>query len=167
MTEFLHQPGFLGTDANWAADFTLVMMLSIAALFTLGFIMARRGRYGVHRWIQTTAALLNLGMVLWMMILPFRDFVLPGIPSQLNERFYWLTSLHGLAGAIALTFGLFVTLRGNELVPNALKFKNYKRFMRIAYTLYMVATVLGVLVYLTWFASSTPSPYGFATTLSM
>src|SRR3990172_11813633 len=117
MTEFLHQPGFLGTDANWAADFTLVMMLSIAALFTLGFIMARRGRYGVHRWIQTTAALLNLGMVLWMMILPFRDFVLPGIPSQLNERFYWLTSLHGLAGAIPPTFRFFFPLPPHQPFP--------------------------------------------------
>jgi hypothetical protein len=29
----------------------------------------------------------------------------------------------------------------------------------------MVATVLGVLVYLTWFASNTPSPYSFATRL--
>jgi uncharacterized membrane protein YozB (DUF420 family) len=46
-----------------------------------------------------------------------------------------------------------------------LKFKNYKRFMRIAYTLYMVATVLGVLVYLTWFVSNTPSPYSLATTV--
>ena len=157
MTEFLHQPGFLGTSANMAADFTLMMMLGIAALFTLGVIMAVRRHYRVHRWIQTTAALLNLGMVLWMMILPFRDFVLSGIPSQLNERFYWLTSLHGLAGGIALIFGLFVTLRGNELVPSALKFNNYKRFMRIAYTLYMAATVLGVLVYLTWFVGN-PSP---------
>jgi hypothetical protein len=25
MDEFLHQPGFLGTNANWAADMTLVI----------------------------------------------------------------------------------------------------------------------------------------------
>jgi hypothetical protein len=96
-------------------------------------------------------------MVAWMMILPFRDFVLPGIPAQLGERFYWLTTLHALIGGGALTFGLFVTLRGNELVPAVLKFRDYKPFMRVAYVLYMTATLVGVLVYLTWFVGN-PNP---------
>jgi hypothetical protein len=157
MTELLHQPGFFGTSANWAADFTLVVMLVIAGLFSLGALLAKRRRYGPHRWVQTTAALLNLGMVAWMMILPFRDFVLPGIPSRMGERFIWLTMLHGLIGAAALGFGSFVTLRGHELVPAALKFNDYKRFMRVAYVLYMTATVVGVLVYLTWFVGN-PNP---------
>jgi hypothetical protein len=42
MTGILHQPGFLGTNANFAADLTLVLMLLIAVLFTVGFILARQ-----------------------------------------------------------------------------------------------------------------------------
>jgi len=48
--------------------------------------------------------------------------------------------------------GVFVALRGNELVPRALRFKNYKAFMRPAYAIYMAGTVLGVVLYLVVYA---------------
>jgi hypothetical protein len=48
-------------------------------------------------------------------------------------------------------------LRGNGLVPSALQFRDYKRFMRTSYALYMLATLLGVVVYLTWFVGN-PNP---------
>jgi uncharacterized membrane protein YozB (DUF420 family) len=151
MTELLHRPGFLGTSANLAADVTLVLMLLVAAMFTVGLVMARRRRYQVHRWIQTSAAVLNAILVLWLMVLPFRDFVLRDVGGPRPTIFYAVTTLHALFGAVAFPFGMFVTLRGNGLVPKALKFNNYKLFMRTAYGLYMFTTLLGILVYLTWF----------------
>jgi uncharacterized membrane protein YozB (DUF420 family) len=151
MTDIFHRPGFLGTRANFAADATLILMLVIAALFTVGLVMARRRHYKIHRWIQTSAATLNAVLVIWMMILPYRDFVIRDQGGPRPGIFYTVTSLHALIGAAAFTFGLFVTLRGNELVPKPLKFNNYKGFMRVAYGLYMVATLVGVLVYITWF----------------
>ena len=156
MNEFLHQRGFLGTGANFASDMTLSGMVLIAFLFTVGVAMALQRHYQLHRWIQTTAVALNAVFVLWMMILPFKNIVAPGIPGKLNQGFYAVASVHGLIGFSALTFGLFVTLRGNELVPKALKFNNYKLFMRIAYGLYMLATLLGICVYLVWFGGGTP-----------
>ena len=157
MNEILHRPGFFGTSANFAADFTLVMMIIIAALFTVGVVLAVKKNYEVHRWVQTTAAIMNAIMVLWMMILPYRDFVAPGIPDQLSEGFYAITTLHAFVGFFALTFGLFVTLRGNGLVPKALKFENYKGFMRVAYGMYMLTTLLGIWVYFAWFVNN-PNP---------
>jgi hypothetical protein len=151
MNDFLHQPGFFGTAANRAADLTLLLMLLIAALFSLGVVLARRRRYTAHRWVQTSAAVLNLGMVAWMMILPYRDFIVRDLGGPRQAAFYQITSLHALIGLVALTFGLFVTLRGNGLVPKVLKFRNYKLFMRTAYGLYMLATLLGVIVYWLWF----------------
>lgn len=151
MTGILHQPGFLGTNANFAADMTLVLMLLIAALFTVGFILARQRRYVEHRWIQTTAATLNAILVLWMMILPFRDFILRDTDGPRPGIFYTITGIHAAIGAIAFVFGVFVTLRGNQLVPRVLRFNNYKLFMRVAYSLYILATLLGILVYFTWF----------------
>ena len=160
MLEILHAPGFLGTAANFAADTTLLIMLITASLFTLGAFLAVRGRYTVHRWVQTSATTLNAIMVAWMMILPYRDFVAPGLPERLGERFYLVTTAHAILGGGALLFGIFVTMRGNELVPKALKFNDYKVFMRTSYTLFMLATLLGVLVYLSWFVWN-PNPPTF------
>jgi uncharacterized membrane protein YozB (DUF420 family) len=161
MEGFLHRPGFLGTNANLAADVTLIVILLTAGLFSLGAWLARRKRYGIHRWVQTAAAVLNASLVLWMMILPFRDFVAPGIPGRLGQPFYAISGVHGLVGASGLLLGLFIVLRANGLVPKPLRFTNYRLFMRISYGLYMLATVLGVLVYLTWFVwSPSPPSYG-------
>lgn len=154
MNEFLHQRGFLGTSANFASDMTLACMVLAALLFTAGVVMALKKRYQVHRWIQTAAVSLNAVFVLWMMVLPFKNSVAPGIPGDLDQGFYAVASVHGLIGFAAFTFGLFVALRGNELVPRALKFSNYKLFMRISYGLYMLATLLGIWVYLTWYAGA-------------
>lgn len=157
METLLHQPGFLGTSANWAADMTLLLSVLVAVIFTVGAGMALRQRYEIHRWLQTAGALLNIILVLWLMILPYRDFVAPGIPEQLGERFYWVTTFHAVVGFFAFTFGNFVVLRGNGIMFKALKFNNYKPFMRAAYLLYMVTTLLGFWVYITWFVNN-PNP---------
>jgi uncharacterized membrane protein YozB (DUF420 family) len=151
MNQILHQPGFLGTRANFAADMTLILMIIIAIMFTIGVWFARRRRYQTHRWIQTTAVVLNAILVLWLMILPFRDFVLRDVGGPRPQIFYTITTIHALFGIVAFPFGMFVALRGNELVPKPLKFNNYKGFMRVAYGLYIVTTLLGILVYYVWF----------------
>jgi len=161
LNELLHQPGFLGTAANWAADFTLMMMILFAALLTIGVVFAVKGKYDTHRWVQTVAVILNIIFVLWMMILPYRDFIAPGIPQQLNETFYWLTTLHAVVGAVAFILGTFVVLRANGLMIKALQFNNYKLVMRISYALYMLTVLLGIGVYIVWFVTNpNPPMYG-------
>ena len=157
MTELLHSPGFLGTNGNFAADMTLVLGILVAILFTIGFILARMEKYTVHRWVQTSAASLNLILILWLMVLPFRDFVLRDLAAPQPNYFYIITTLHATIGTIALLFGLFVVLRANKLLPKPLQFNNYKGFMRTSYALYMLATLIGVWVYLTWF-TRIPNP---------
>lgn len=151
MTELLHSKGFLGTNGNFAADMTLVLGILVGVLFTIGYVLARRKQYTAHRWVQTTAAAINLILVLWLMILPFRDFVLRGAAGPQPPLFYVIPSIHGTIGAVALIFGVFVVLRGNGMMIKPLQFNNYKVFMRIAYGLYMAATLAGCAVYYTWF----------------
>lgn len=151
MVEILHLPGFLGTHANFAADVTLLLMVMIGIIFTIGFVLARKKRFEAHRWVQTAAASLNAILVLWLMILPFRDFVIRDTGGPRSGLFYAITILHAILGAVALPFGLFVVLRGNRLVPRALRFNNYKLFMRTAYGLYILTILVGIIVYYTWF----------------
>src|SRR6266487_865360 len=149
--------GFLGTNANVLQDISLVLGILVALTLTVGMIMAVRKRYDIHRWIQTTAVTLNVLQVLTIMIGSFFKSAAPGIPQKLNETYYQAATIHAGLGLITVLFGSFVMLRGNELVPKALKFNNYKLFMRTAYTMYMLITLLGVWVYVTWYITS-PQP---------
>jgi len=161
MGEILHAPGFLGTNGNFAADATLVIMLATAAVFSIGFYLARNENITGHKWFQTAGALLNLIMVLWLMVLPFRDFVVRDIGGPREGIFYIVTSIHAFMGALATIIGLYVMLRGHGLMPKLLKFRNYKPWMRAAYGLYLVTTGVGVFVYIVWFVNiSNPPTYG-------
>ncbi len=151
MSRILSGPGFLGTRAPLVSDLTLVLILLTAVLFSLGVLLAVRRRYEAHRWVQTTAAVINAVVVLGVMINSFIVYILPGIPNKLLEGSYGITTIHALVGAVGLVFGLFVVLRGNGLVPKRMQFTNYKLFMRLAYFLYMLATLFGIVVYIAAF----------------
>ncbi len=138
--------GMLGTTASLGADIALLGSIFVALAFTVGAWLAWRGQFEAHRWVQTVAAVVNLLLVLGIMIPsllavdPSENVVLP--PSAL----LFMTG-HEILGVSALLFGLFVVLRGNNLVPEHLKFKNYKPYMRWAYGLYIAATLIGIVVY--------------------
>jgi len=148
MSDFLTMPGFLGTKATLRSDLTLVLILITAVLFNVGLILARRKQFKAHRWVQTASMSVNTLVVLISMVTSYIIYILPGIPAKLGQGDYAVTTVHGIVGAIALLLGVFVALRGNELVPKGLRFKNYKLFMRWAYALYMLATLGGVGVYI-------------------
>jgi uncharacterized membrane protein YozB (DUF420 family) len=147
MLNFINQPGFLGTHATFLSDLTLILILLTAILFTIGWQLARHKHYEAHRWVQTSTACLNAIVVLVVMIRSFVVHILPVIPGRLLQGDYAVTTVHAIVGMTGLLLGLFVVLRGNELVPKSLRFKKYKPFMRTAYALYMTATLLGVIVY--------------------
>jgi uncharacterized membrane protein YozB (DUF420 family) len=147
MINFVNGPGFLGTHAPFISDLTLILIIITAILFTIGWQLARHKHFEAHRWVQTSSASLNAVVVLVVMIRSFVLHILPGIPAKLLQGDYAVTTVHALIGATGLLLGIFVVLRGNGLVPQALRFRKYKPFMRTAYALYMTATLLGVIVY--------------------
>jgi uncharacterized membrane protein YozB (DUF420 family) len=148
MSDFLTTPGFLGTKATLRSDLTLVLILITALMFTVGLFLARRKQFNAHRWVQSTTVITNTLVVIISMVTSYYIHILPGIPGKLAEGDYAVITLHAIAGAIGLFFGIFVALRGNVLVPRSLRFSNYKKFMRWSYALYMLSTLGGVIVYI-------------------
>jgi uncharacterized membrane protein YozB (DUF420 family) len=143
----MRQPGFLGTEASLGADIALVGSLLVMIAFSVGAYLALRGQYEAHRWVQTGAAVANLLLVLGIMI-PALLSVKPEDNAELPPSAFVAMPAHELLGLAGLLFGLFVVLRGNGLVPARLQFQNYKPYMRVAYALYLIATLVGVAVYL-------------------
>ncbi len=138
--------GFLGTKATFAQDVSLVGSIIVAIAFTIGAYLAMKGLYTAHRWVQTGAAVANLALVFGVMI-PSLLAVTPDENLTLPAAAFVAMPAHEIIGTVALVFGMYVVLVGNEWIPQRWRFTNYKRFMRIAFALYLAATVVGVAVY--------------------
>ncbi|MBO9312212.1 MAG: hypothetical protein J7456_02945 [Chloroflexus sp.] len=138
--------GFLGTKATFAQDVSLVGSILVALAFTVGAYLAVKGYYTAHRWVQTGAAATNLVLVFGVMI-PSLLAVSPDENLTLPTAAFVAMPAHEVIGTIAMLFGVYVVLVGNEWLPLRWRFKNYKLFMRIAFALYLIATIVGVAVY--------------------
>ena len=144
MTDFLHAPGFLGTNAHFAADMTLVLSILVALIFTFGAYLAKRAQgierrfpagdtrltqatrlFARHRWIQTLGAVTNIILVLWLMILPYRDFVLRDTGGPRVSTFYVITTVHAVVGLFAFA-AVILTVFGYAFL-NKRYFKGHNR----------------------------------------
>jgi uncharacterized membrane protein YozB (DUF420 family) len=137
-----------------AAWLSLAVMLVAAVLFTIGWRFARRRRYGQHRWVQTTAAVLNAALVVTWMIRSFVVYVAPEIPARLSQRAYAVDTVHAAVGAAGLVLGVYVVLAASKALPARLRFVRYKPWMRASYTLYMLGTVSGVILFFVAYGAS-------------
>jgi putative membrane protein len=148
MPAVLDAPGFLGTRATIRSDVTLLAVWVAALLLTIGWQLAVHKRYDAHRRMQTVAVSLMSVVILISMIPSFVTNIMPGIPQKLLEGSYGITTLHALFGTAVILFGVFVVLRGHNLVPRALRFNNYKLVMRTSYALFMLTTLVGTVLYI-------------------
>jgi uncharacterized membrane protein YozB (DUF420 family) len=151
MSNLFTAPGFLGTKAPFISDLSLILILVTALLFTIGWQLAVRQKHTTHHWVQITAVIVNTLVVLIVMIRSFVVNILPGIPSKLGEGSYGITTVHAIVGAVSVILGIYVLLATNNLLPKSMRFTNYKPYMRVSYSMYMLATVLGVIVYVVAF----------------
>ena len=148
MVAFLSGSGFLGTHGSEGADLSLIVMLVAFVMLTVGVVLARTKRYAAHRWVQTAADILNaIPVVVWM-IRSYWLYVRPDLPGNLSKSIDALTTVHAVAGLIGVVLGLFVIIRANQLTARGESVGRYKGWMRAAYVVYLLATVLGVWVYL-------------------
>jgi uncharacterized membrane protein YozB (DUF420 family) len=152
MIDSLYSLGFLGTQASLLSDISLSIILLTAILFTIGWRLIRKNHVEAHRCVQTAAAILNAVVVLGVMISFFVTVTLPGLSGKVFEGTYGVTTVHALVGLIGLVLGLYVVISSNKLLPRRFRFTNNKLIMRISYVLYMVATLLGVIVYIEAYA---------------
>lgn len=144
--------GFLGTGAPFAADVNFVVQLTMSAALIVGVILAKQKRYKAHAACQTTVLLLNLWMIGLEMWPSFRQQVVPHLPKVLHNRYYTIAMTHAILGTAAELLGLYIILAaGTNLLPRPLRFKQWKRWMRIELALWSVALLGGLCTYYSWY----------------
>lgn len=139
--------GFLTSRSSLGADISLLVSIAAVLLLTVGVVLARRGAYDKHRWVQSGAILLNgVLVVIWMMVSLGR-YILPGIPGSLSQHGHLLAAVHAVVGAAGFALGVVLLVRGNQLMARRASLRRYRTPMRIAYLLYLGAVILGISLY--------------------
>lgn len=135
-------------------NLNLTIQLLMGAALLAGMWLARRGRYRAHGFCQSAVVLLNLFPIFYFMAPIFHAGVEPGLPHRLRESFYSVATAHAAFGTVAEVFGLYVILvAGTKLLPQALRFKNYKRWMRLELALWWLTILLGLSTYFVWYVA--------------
>ena len=149
--DHLNARGFLGTGATFAADFNLIVQLLMGVALLLGMMLARHRHYRAHAICQGSVVLLNLVMIASIMLPPFARYIVPGLPQQLSQPYYFFPTLHAIVGTTAQLLGLYILTRATtRWLPQKLCFRNYKLWMRTELALWWIVILLGITTYYIW-----------------
>jgi plastocyanin len=133
----------------------LIIELLMGAMLLLGMFLARAKAFRAHGICQSIVIILNLAPIALFMLPAFRKGIVPGIPAQLGDRFYGVTTAHAVLGGAAELLGLYILLvAGTKILPAALRFENYKRWMRTELVLWWLVIAFGAGTYWVWNVSS-------------
>ena len=151
MLSFFPIKGFLGTGAPFKADLNLVMQIVMGVALLAGVFLAKRKLYRAHGICQTTVLLLNLVMIGFVMWPAFQQ-VEPRLPRALHKWYYAAATIHALLGLTAESLGLYIVVAaGTNILPQRLRFKNWKRWMRLELIFWYIVVLAGMATYYAWY----------------
>jgi uncharacterized membrane protein YozB (DUF420 family) len=151
---FSSMKGFLGTGATFGADLNLVVQIIMGVALASGAILARQKRYRAHGICQTTVLLLNLLMIGLVMWPSFQQQVKPALSKVLHKWYYEAAAIHAVLGITAEFLGLYIALvAGTNVLPQWLRFKHWKWWMRTELVLWAIVLLSGVGTYCAWYVA--------------
>jgi uncharacterized membrane protein YozB (DUF420 family) len=151
---FLPMNGFLGTGATFGADLNLVVQLIMGTALIVGAFLAKQKRYRAHGICQTTVLLLNLLMIGLVMGPSFQQQVKPALSKVFHKWYYEAAAIHAVLGMTAEVLGLYiVTVAGTDVLPERLRFKHWKVWMRAELALWAIVLLSGVGTYYAWYVA--------------
>ena len=154
MISSLPTKGFLGTGATFGADLNLVVQLIMGLALLAGALLAKCKRYRAHGICQTTLLLFNLlliGLIMWP---SFQQQVAPSLSKVIHKRYYEVAATHALLGITAELLGLYIVIvAGTNLLPQWMRFRHWKWWMRAELALWTIVLLSGAATYCTWYVA--------------
>lgn len=146
----MFQSGFLGTDAGFITDLTLIAEIILFLAVTAGVVAQRRGRYRLHDWIQTPAVVLNLLLISFVMVTSFIDNeVASTLPQRPGDAYYLVVAVHAGLGLAAALLAVYCLLAGHKILPRRIGRLRY--WMWATYGFWTAALIAGVATYFVWY----------------
>jgi uncharacterized membrane protein YozB (DUF420 family) len=154
VSSFFPVKGFLGTGATFQADLNLVVQLIMGTALLAGTLLAKYKRYKAHGICQTTVLLLNLLMIGLVMWPSFQQQVKPTLSRRLHRWYYEVATIHAALGITAELLGLYIVIvAGTNVLPQWLRFKHWKWWMRTELVLWAIVLLSGVGTYCAWYVA--------------
>jgi uncharacterized membrane protein YozB (DUF420 family) len=154
VSHFFPMKGFLGTGATFGADLNLIVQLIMGTALIAGARLAKHKHYRAHGICQTTVLLLNLIMIGLVMWPSFQKQVKPALPKVFHKWYYAAATIHAVLGITAELLGLYiVVVAGTKLLPQRLRFKHWKRWMRTELVLWVIVVLTGAGTYCAWYVA--------------
>jgi uncharacterized membrane protein YozB (DUF420 family) len=151
---FSPMKSFLGTGATFGADLNLIVQLIMGIALAVGAILARQKRYRAHGICQTTVLLLNLLMIGLVMWPSFQLQVKPALFKVSHKWYHEVATIHAVLGITAELLGLYIALvAGTSVLPQWLRFKHWKWWMRTELALWAMVLLSGVGTYCAWYVA--------------
>jgi len=138
--------GFLGTRANWVVDLNLIVQILLLVVLVGGLVQAKRRSLTVHHTWMTAIVAVNAIMIVAVMNPAFFR-LLPVVWHRLGALGPKLLWLHVVVATLAELMGLYAVLSLRMDLPELLRVRNLKWFMRIAFVLWTVALIGGIVIY--------------------
>jgi uncharacterized membrane protein YozB (DUF420 family) len=145
------RPGIFGTKANLFSDLNLIAQIVLLLGLSLGAVFARRGNIVAHQYNQTAWVLFNIVLTIFIMLVAYFEYVLPGLPGNLRQAFGMVSTIHAALGFLAIICGVYLILHMNRVIPKKWRVKWWKRLMRLTLALYLLVGALGLGIYYFWY----------------
>ncbi len=143
--------GIFGTKANLFSDLNLIAQIVLLLGLSIGAVFARKGHISTHQYNQTGWVLFNILLTIFIMIVAYYEYVIPGLPGNLSQAFGIVSTIHAALGLLAIGCGVYLILRMNQLIPKKWRIKGWKRMMRLTLALYLLVGLLGLGIYYVWY----------------
>ena len=146
----MQQSGFLGTDASFITDFTLLAEIILFLGLCAGVVAQRRSLYKLHDWIQTPVVVLNLFLIIFVMVASFiEQQVISTLPQRPDDPYYLVVALHAGLGLTAEGLAIYVLLAGHKILPR--KIGRLRYWMWATFGFWTAAFIAGITTYYIWY----------------
>jgi uncharacterized membrane protein YozB (DUF420 family) len=144
-----------GNSAPMGADLAAYAEIGLGILLIVGWVLVRRGHVRAHALLQSTIVLVNIPIVLVWMVPEYMENVVPGLSQDIWQPFALYPTLMLIAGVAAEALGVYILLvAGTNFVPERLRFRRYKLWMRSLLGLWWAVLALGLATYATWYLAA-------------
>ncbi len=146
-------------DGPPAANVNLILQVAMGVTLLAGMVLARRRWFTAHRVVQTAVVLLNVVLVALVMAPAFHaQHILSGALRHPRQVYFTAALLHAVVGTVAFVLGLYVVASaGTPILPERLRLRRYKPWMRATLGIWLLALLLGIATYVVWYGPG-PGP---------